>query len=832
MRRRRALLGTVATLALAGLVAPSVIRIGPLPLVGPFLDPVHGVWALAAGAEPPGRERIAIPGLSGVVEVLVDDRGVPHTFAATEEDAYRVMGWLVARDRLFQLELTTRAGQGTLTELLGAAALESDRETRHLGLAWSAEREVAGWDTASVGYRAVVAYAQGVNAYIDALRTRDLPLEYRLLGRRPRRWQPVYSGYLFARMGLTLAAHDPAESRLTVQALVGEAAANALVPVNSAIQEPIQPSSRDAPRYDLRRLPPPGGPDTFAAEVASHESRIDSYHGFRPEALGSNNWAVAPGRAKEGHALLAGDPHLELTLPSIWYEAHVVVPGRLDVAGVSLAGSPGIVIGFNRDLAWSFTNTGGDVSDLYLETVDASGAPSRYLLDGEWRPLELRLEEYRDPDGRLLATDTVRCTHRGPLTRRGERWVSRRWTVLEPSQESDLFLQAARTRTADQWLDVMRDYVAPTQNGLVADRGGTIAIRSSGWYPVRPGDGRGDVVRDGSTRAADWTGVLPVEGYPFAKNPAQGLLASANQQPVDPLDNPAYLGADWPPPWRAIRINALLRADSAVTVGAMRRYQTDPGSARADAFVPHFLNAVDLSSEETEGRKDGSSEDGAIRAAALLREWDRKYGPENQHAILFELAMAELERRTWDELIPPGEERPGYAPSSATLLELLQDSTSVWWDDRRTGDVVETRDLILIASLGAALDTALARYGDPPGDGWTWSRLRTANIHHLLGLPGLSALGLAVTGGPSTLSPLGGRGTFGASWRMVVELGPEVRAWATYPGGQSGNPASPRYDDRIPEWTRGDLDRVLFPRVPGDLPADRVRARMTFVPGA
>jgi len=830
--RRRALLGTVAALALAALVAPSVIRIGQLPLVGPFLDPVQGVWALAAGAEPPGRERLDMSGLSGVVEVLVDDRGVPHAFAATEEDAYRVMGWLVARDRLFQLELTTRAGQGTLTELLGSAALEADRETRHLGLAWSAERELAGWDTASVGYRAVVAYAQGVNAYIDGLRTRDLPLEYRLLGRRPRRWHPVYSGYLFARMGLTLAANDPAESRLAVSALVGAEAADALVPVNSPIQEPIQPSSREAPRDDFRRLPPPGAPDTVAAEVASREPRVESDDGSHAEALGSNNWAVAPGRAKDGHALLAGDPHLELTLPSIWYEAHVVVPGRLDVAGVSLPGSPGIVIGFNRDLAWTFTNTGGDVSDLYLETVDDSEVPSRYLLDGEWRPLALRLEEYRDPDGRLLATDTVRFTHRGPLTRRGERWVSRRWTVLEPSRESDLFLRAPRTRTAEQWLDVMRDYVAPTQNGLVADRLGTIAIRASGWYPIRPGDGRGDVIRDGSTRGSDWTGVLPVEKYPFAKSPAQGRLASANQQPVDPLDNPAYLGADWPPPWRALRINALLRADSAVTVGAMRRYQTDPGSARADAFVGFFLEAVEVPNRETEGRKDGKTETGAVRAAALLREWDRKYDPENRRAILFELAMAELDRRTWDELIPPGKERPRYVPSSATLLELLHDSTSIWWDDRRTSDAVETRDLILIASLGAALDTALARYGDPPGDGWTWSRVRTANIHHVLGLPGLSRLRLAVTGGPSTLSPLGGRGTFGASWRMVVELGPEVRAWATYPGGQSGNPASPRYDDRIRGWTRGNLDRVLFPRIPADLPPDRVRARMTFVPGA
>ena len=294
--------------------------------------------------------------------------------------------------------------------------------------------------------------------------------------------------------------------------------------------------------------------------------------------------------------------------------------------------------------------------------------------------------------------------------------------------------------------------------------------------------------------ASDWLGYLPPSRYPFAMNPPQGFLASANQQPVDPRVNPSYMGSDWYSPWRAMRINSLLRDDSAVTPDAMRRFQTDPGSARADAFVPQFLAAA--AREDSAGRADATLRD----AAKLLAEWDRRYTKENRRAALFEKAMEELNNRTWDELLAgdsgAANGRSPRLPESQVLLELMRDPTSKWWDDRRTPGVVETRDAILTASLRAALVVARKVYGSPAGDGWLWSNVRHANIYHLARIPALSALDLPVQGGPSTLSPSGGSGTQGPSWRMVVELGPDVRAWATYPGrairqsGQSFLPGS------------------------------------------
>jgi penicillin amidase len=218
------------------------------------------------------------------------------------------------------------------------------------------------------------------------------------------------------------------------------------------------------------------------------------------------------------------------------------------------------------------------------------------------------------------------------------------------------------------------------------------------------------------------------------------------------------------------------------------------------------------------------------QARRLLAEWDRRYTKDNRRAVLFEEAMRTLPARTWDELATePGGTRRVATPSSAVLAELLADSTSVWWDDRTTSQV-ETRDDILAATLASALLTTRGRYGDPSSDNWRWDHIRFAHANHLLRLPALSALNLPVQGGPGTLAPSLGSGTHGPSWRMVVELGPELTAWSTYPGGQSGNPVSPRYRDRIPLWMNGELEAVRFPRTNESLAPAQRSAHLTLLP--
>ncbi|HEX6316382.1 MAG TPA: penicillin acylase family protein, partial [Gemmatimonadaceae bacterium] len=431
---------------------------------------------------------------------------------------------------------------------------------------------------------------------------------------------------------------------------------------------------------------------------------------------------------------------------------------------------------------------------------------------------------YRGKAGEVLSVDTLRFTHRGPMSRDAAgRWVSMRWTVLQPELTHTVFLDAVRSPTAQGFLDSMAiGFGAPAQNMIVADRSGTIAIRSTGNFPIRPVWTSGFVIQDGTRRANDWEGYWPLARYPQSFNPPQGFLASANQEPLDPRQN-LYLGVDTDfDPWRALRINRLLRGDSAVTVETMRRWQTDPGSERANAFLPWFLDAA-LSQ-----RRRGRSTAVLDSAAAWLAAWDRRYVPDDEHGVLFEAAMRQLPGRTWDELTGENGRRVA-TPSSAVLHALLRDSLSVWWDDRRTSDVVEHRDEILAASLAAAHDSLTRRYGDRSAGGWRWGAVGATRIMHLLGIPAFSEQGIAIQGGPATLNPASPNG-HGPSWRMVVELGDDVRAWGTYPGGQSGNPASPRYKDRIPLWRIGELDTLRAPRdTTGWLPV--ARARLTPAAG-
>ena len=762
-----------------------------------------------------------VPGMGDDVRVIYDDRAVPHIFASTESDAYRALGYVVARDRRLQMYLQTMAASGRLTEIAGPRALPLDREMRSLGLPATAER----LDTTRAGgaefTAAAQAYADGVNAYIDGMPASALPLEFRLIGKQPERWSVKDSYYLLGRMGYTLAYLDTETARYAAAARVGFAAANALFSSSFPIQEPIQPRGRNAPRFDTRPLPAPGKPDDAARIFADAR---DAFLG-RPDhdehtVYASNNWAVAPRRSANGHALLAGDPHLDLTLPSIWYEAHLVVPGKLDVYGVTIPGAPFIVIGFNRDVAWSLTNTSVDVLDFYTEQVDDTLHPRTQSVDGKAIALTPRVEVYRNERGATVATDTTYFGQRGPLRKVGARWMSMRWTVLEAGTEEQAFLDAQRaTSVAELQSAFGRSYKAPAQNVVAADRGGHIALRSTGRFPVRPGDGRGDSIRDGRLSTSDWTGDVPVDAYPQAFDPAQGFVASANQQPLDPSASRYWWGGDFDP-WRALVINEILRGDSSVATDEMRAFQTDPRSVRARLFAAMIERGA-------RNVLRGRPNEKLARAADHLAAWDDLYTKSNRGAVLFEETMTEIANRTWDELLPDSGSRRVATPPSAVLLQLMSDSASAWWDDRRT-PARELRDDIIATSLVTAWDRVIARAGAPDGDKWRWDQVRFANIGHLLRLPSLSASKIPAGGGSGTLSPSSGSGTHGPSWRMVVDLGPEIRAWSTYPGGQSGNPASSRYRDRIDEWSRGELEEVRFPRSVQELDTAKVSATLTL----
>ncbi len=842
MTTRRLVTAALCAAVGIGTTYVGVAGAGPLPPLGGLLSPAVGLWANAVD-DLPAEATSRIPSLDGTVDVRYDSRSVPHIFATTDADAMRALGYVTARDRLFQLEIQSRAGEGTLTELVGDAALPADQETRRLGMPRSAERKWRDIGESTPSGKLLLAYAEGVNAYRTALSPKQWPMEYKLLNRAPREWLPLHSVHVLNRMGYTLARGPGELELLEARALVGDAAANALMEENSPVQEPIQPMNRNAARVALSAITAPGAPDSMAARmVASLRSTPSAATtGMTPlswlkdadptveqaRAFASNNWAVAPSHSANGHAMLAGDPHLELTLPSIWYEVHIVVPGSFEIGGVSIPGLPGVPIGYSRAVAWSATNTGADVMDFWREKVDTDTAPTAYELDGVMTKFaDTRIETYRDKVGHIIDTDTIYYTHRGPMQRQGREWLSMRWTVLESGKELEGYFAAFHATSAPAFLDSMaRYYQAPAQNFITADTSGTIMIRSTGRYPVRTDSGRGTEVREGWFTKNDWIGDWPVARYPQGKNPAQGYLASANQQPIDPQQDALYLGPD---PnfeiWRALQINRLLRADSTVTVDEMRGFHTNPGSVRADLLVPALVAAA-------RARIAAGDTSRSLKAAeALLSSWDRQYTRANTGARLFETAVGQTTARLYDEFIPAKSQTRVVTPSESRLLQLLADSANAWWDDRRTSDVREDRNVILAQALRAAYDTLVTEYGDPAKTPWTWGRVAPAKPNHLLRLAGFAALEMPIDGGRGTLNPSvsSKRANFGASWRMVVEMDTVPRIHAVYPGGQSGNPASSRYLDRYAMWANGQLDSVRTPRSAKDLAASDTRAVLTL----
>jgi penicillin amidase len=293
------LLATAAAIVLAAALYAGARPVGPLPPLGALLDPAHGIWASAETTVLPRNATAKIPGLDGPVDVRYDSRGVPHIFATTEEDVYRALGYVVARDRLFQLDIQTRAASGRLTELVGQAGLGLDETPRLLGMPRAAERKFAALDPNGTSRRIMDAYTAGVNAYVDALAPKNYPIEYKLLHARPARWSAINSIHLLNRMGWTLASSNPDQMLARAAAVVGERAAESVFPVHTPIEEPIQPEPGwTGPRDSFGPIAPPGASDSGAIQLSSLLQRFPRNDpGAEYRSFASNNWAVAPSRA-------------------------------------------------------------------------------------------------------------------------------------------------------------------------------------------------------------------------------------------------------------------------------------------------------------------------------------------------------------------------------------------------------------------------------------------------------------------------------------------------------------------------------------------------------
>nr|BCX01664.1 MAG: penicillin amidase [Bacteroidota bacterium] len=802
-------------LVLGAAIWSFAFRWGSLPPLELLIDPWDGLYRTARAAREPAHLQVRSPALQAEVRIVRDRRGVPHVFAQRDEDLAFALGYLMARDRLFQMDFMARVASGRLAEVLGPAWVETDRELRRTGMAWAARRAAERLrQEQGLEWRLLEAFSAGVNAYRDRLRPQEDPLEFRLLGYRPERWTPEHSlrVALLQAFELTFVLNDLYWDRLSRQ--LGPEAAAELYPQHSPLAEPLTPEPQGIWRDTVRISVQPGGSGKSDRQRPAFSALLSW---LQPaEGQGSNNWAVAPWRARGGGALLAGDPHLRLTLPAIWYEVHLVSPSR-NLYGVAIPGTPAIVIGFNDHVAWSLTNTGADVLDLYALRLDTERR--HYWYQGAWRRLRIQIDTIRVRGGREQI-DTLQFTHHGPVFFEDGRPLALRWVGHEGGRLLRALWGFGGARNWADFEAASRFWDVPAQNVLYADRSGTIAIRSCGLFPLRrSGHGRG--VLDGTTDSTEWAGWIPFSDLPASVNPARGWLASANQDPVPP-DYPYYLGYHWPNPFRARRIRQLLEALPEAGVEDFRRMQTDVG-------VWLFLRVRPWIERLTAERVWPDST--RARAAQLLARWDGTAGVNRPEPLIFWLFWRTFRERVWDE-VPADVPRP----RDAVLLDLLERAPQSRWFDRLDTPARETAEDLLRQSLHAALDTLLVRYGTDP-EGWAWGRHHRFRIDHVTRSSALRALGRGPYPAPGfwdTLWPAGELETVhSASWRMIVRFsseGPE--GYGVYPGGSSGNPFSRYYVTGLESWLKGSLFPLRRPTSPEQVPPQERIAMWTLRPAA
>ncbi|KQU64412.1 MULTISPECIES: penicillin acylase family protein [unclassified Rhizobacter] len=762
------------------------------------------LWAYARSTLPQVDGEQRVEGLRAEVRIERDAQGVPTIHAASREDAMFGLGFAHAQDRLWQIETHRRIGAGQLAEAFGEPALDTDRFLRALGVRRAAQAQ---WQRASPATRyALEAYSAGINAYLaGSLKAR--PPEFVLLGLQPQRWTPVDSLAWATMMAWDLGGNWSTE----------------LLRMRLSLKMPVERINELLPPY-------PGEKPLSTADYAAlfRGLKVDGTLGRQAlltapesgvEGVGSNNWVVAGSHTDSGLPLLANDPHLKLSAPSLWYLARLDAPG-FQVAGATMPGLPIVVLGQSDRIAWGFTNTAPDVQDLYLERIRPDDDTQYQTPDG-WAAFE-RSTEVIKVKGHADVTMTVRSTRHGPVISDAggptegltgapnapTYALAMRWTALDPDADSvDAGIGFNAARSVDEFIAASAGYVAPMQSMVVADVQGRIAMVAAGRVPVRgpAHDLKGLVPAPGWDARYDWIGSVPAGETPREVDPARGWIATANQRIVGP-DYPHFLTSEWAVPYRHQRIEQLLAATPKHSIASLRTIQRDQLSLAALKLLPVLKRAVSTHPLATAAQRELASFDGTMaadRAAPLiLSAWIRQL---TQAVFSDELGAALYERQLGSR-------------SFREALEGVLERQDGWWCDDKTTPAVETCAQQVDAAFTRTLDELQQSQGAEVS-AWQWGRAHQARAEHrpfskVKALARWFELRAPVGGDTYTvnvsrvgLRPDATTGELylddhGPSLRALYDLGDKGRSRFMQSSGQSGIVFSPLYRNWVDRWAR------------------------------
>ncbi len=792
----------ILLIAVIGITWALNSQLGSIPPLGPLTNPFTGFWQNMESGRIPDLN-ITADRLNSEVIIRYDERGVPHIFADNDYDLYFAQGYVTARDRLWQIDFQARGAAGRISEIVGPQAIEYDRTQRRMGMLYGAELNAAMMTGDSLSAMILEAYKDGYNFWLKQLPPKAYPVEYKILNIEPEPFTTQHAALVLMSMSQTLTSRTRAHSQSNARALLDEETYNLLYPDELPWVRTMIPEDQ---AWDFEPLEPSRPDPGFVPQIVRDLPVTQS----DPD-IGSNSWAVDGSKTANGHPILASDPHLGITLPSTWYEIHLNSDG-INTYGVSLPAAPGISIGFNDVLAWGITNGGSNTLDVYeIEFRDEHRNEYRY--DGQWKPVTRRIEEIRVRGGETIR-DTVRYTHHGPVVNppgeqvTGERYPKGhaiKWIAFQPGNILKSVYEYNRARNRQEFEKALRQYENLTMNFTYADRDGNISVGHYGKLPVRF-HGQGDYISDGRDPAYDWDRYIPFEHLPRSVNPERGYVSTANQAPVT-ADYPYYLGRFYADFNRNSRIKEILESSDGITTDFFEEMMMDNRAPEAQKGLPFMLERLDrVAFDEPEHT-----------LARLLELWDYNFDAGSPVALFYNRWQQAFRDRLIGPLIHQ-HDRYITNPDMATIISLLLDGH----EDLFPSDVDEA----LTQSFRTVYEATAQDFGRDP-EQWHYGRDRRFSIGHLAMLPGFGRDGLEVGGTRQAINAVSG--SFAPSWRMVVELGPEIRARGHYSGGQSGNPGHPDYDRPLDNWADGTLHDLNFWQSVDDEP-EKTTSTLTLSP--
>jgi penicillin amidase len=793
-------------------------------------------------------------GLEGPVDIYRDQIGIPHIFATTDHDLFFAQGYVHAQDRFWQMDFWRHQGAGRLSELMGEATLETDIFLRTLGWERVARQELEMLDPE---YLAVLeAYSAGVNAYLEERSGTGLGLEYLFLNivnrdYTPQPWEPLNTLTWQKAMAWDLGGADLNYEldHAQLSKTMSSEQIDFLYPKYPSDHPVIVPNLSPEEPSEETRLKVPGYLQAVSPALEELQAVLsDAYlAGISFPGIGSNSWAVSGDLTDTGEPYLANDPHLGQQIPSIWYQislhcVQITPECRFNLAGFSFAGVPGVVIGHNDSIAWGFTNVGPDVIDLYIEKINPDD-PDQYEDQGEWVEMDT-VTEIIEIAGDVSYELTVQITNHGPLitsvygitdTLEGsdlnlpEQYaIAMRWTALEPTFVFQSLFDLNLAENWNQFRNAARNFAVPAQNWLYADIYGNIGYQMPGNIPIRPSGDFGKYPKPGWTGTYEWQGYIPFEDLPYAFNPPEGYIVTANNPVVGP-EYPYFISDYWAYGWRAQRIVDMLNAETEViSLEDMQIMQGDNYNMIAEILVPILLDidlAKVLENPDVVDPNEIERIQGQIAhlesARGVLVGWDFQNDLDSAPAALFNAFWKHLVDATFKDQLP---EFAGVGHGSKAMIlirELVEEPTNIWWDDYDTR-ITEDRDKIFVSALNAAVEELEDDYGSDP-QGWAWGELHTITFKHSV-MDSFPVINYVFNRGPYQTA--GGNSIVNAtgwggesykvggvpSMRMVVDLSNLSNSYTMHTTGQSGHAFDTHYTDMIDFWRLIEYYPMLWDR--------------------